>query len=668
MDAKTVPVTSYVPRLALQALSGTAPARFEAAVLFADISGFTRLTETLAEQGAEGLDALTLTLKRCFGSLIDMIRQHGGDVIKFAGDALLVIWSPAELQQSLEELALRACHCALQMQRSWRAVRAQSSASLDLKIGLGAGPIHSLDLPEALKREAVILGPGVQQALAAEAGAKPGDIVLHPDLLRLLAEAGLQTQPLSRGFCKLLEAGQELLPLKVAEPAVPAAATHLLPLSVRARMEAGQASWLAELRQLTVLFVRLAGADQAQPSQSIQEAGTADQLEDLDPDFRKRIERLLGVVTRFEGQLNKLSLDGKGLAALVAFGLPPLFHEDNAVRALRAALELKQSLGELGLEPAIGIASGRVFCGEVGSAWRREYTMIGDAVNTAARLMQVSQADPGGILCDTVTMRQAARQLDFRALAPIRLKGKQEAIEVYAPLGELSAPGSAPMLLAGRSRELQQLLEAIALFQARPRQRLIVLEAEAGLGKTCLLQLLQQLPVVGLGLRLLSDAADPVERMTPYHAWRHLLGELCGLNPAQPVKEQHARLREVFAASPEAGELLPLLNPLLLSEFPETRITALLQGEARAEASCELVTGLLARQHKPLLLILDDAHWLDSASRRLLEHLMSQDLPLLTVVSTRPSQGGTSELQDLDAFLARLRSRAQPLLSLERLD
>ena len=92
----------------------------------------------------------------------------------------------------------------------------------------------------------------------------------------------------------------------------------------------------------------------------------------------------------YEGSLNKLGVDDKGATLVAAFGLPPVAHEDDPVRAVRAALGIQANLRRLGVRYAIGIATGRVFCGSVGSNLRREYTMIGGVVNLAARLMQTA--------------------------------------------------------------------------------------------------------------------------------------------------------------------------------------------------------------------------------------------------------------------------------------
>jgi class 3 adenylate cyclase len=114
-------------------------------------------------------------------------------------------------------------------------------------------------------------------------------------------------------------------------------------------------------------------------------------------------------------------VDDKGVTFIGVMGLPPLAHEDDPTRGLQAALALRACLKKLGLKTAIGVTTGRAYCGSVGSPRRCEYTIMGDVVNMAARLMQ---AAPDSILCDAPTQDAAPEGFAFEKLEPIRVKGK----------------------------------------------------------------------------------------------------------------------------------------------------------------------------------------------------------------------------------------------------
>jgi hypothetical protein len=160
----------------------------------------------------------------------------------------------------------------------------------------------------------------------------------------------------------------------VSAATVQAAGTALrgyVPGAILARLDAGQSAWLSELRHLSVLFLRLPELDDITPA-------TLRQANDL-------VREVQEALYEYEGSVNKLGVDDKGTTMVAAFGLPPVAHEDDPIRAVRAALEIRAHLDQRGVRHAIGIASGRVFCGSVGNELRREYTMIGGVVNLAAR-------------------------------------------------------------------------------------------------------------------------------------------------------------------------------------------------------------------------------------------------------------------------------------------
>lgn len=114
-------------------------------------------------------------------------------------------------------------------------------------------------------------------------------------------------------------------------------------------------------------------------------------------------------VYQYQGTIRQFIVDDKGTVLIAAFGLPPLGHEDDALRAIKASMLMHRQLVIQGISSSIGVTSGDAFCGAVGSEERREYAMVGDIVNLAARLMV--SAD-GGVLCDQST--QEAAKVCFR--------------------------------------------------------------------------------------------------------------------------------------------------------------------------------------------------------------------------------------------------------------
>jgi class 3 adenylate cyclase len=105
-------------------------------------------------------------------------------------------------------------------------------------------------------------------------------------------------------------------------------------------------------------------------------------------------------VYQYEGSINKFLMDDKGSTLIACFGIPPLPHEDDTIRAVFAALSICERLFALGFKASCGITRGEAFCGIVGSKTRREYSVLGDSVNLSARLMQRACTESGGVIVD----------------------------------------------------------------------------------------------------------------------------------------------------------------------------------------------------------------------------------------------------------------------------
>jgi class 3 adenylate cyclase/tetratricopeptide (TPR) repeat protein len=624
-------LSSYVAALAARRLVGRqeplrkpAGEQFAAAVLFADISGFTALTERLARTGPGGVEELTELLNGCFGQLVQLVVDHGGDVVKFAGDALLALW-PAD--EGLSGVTARAASCGLAIQRVLHASELAVGTRLSVRVGIGAGKVSAAHLGGVRGRwEFVVGGPAVTQACGAEQLGRPGDVVLAAEAFDRVRDlcAG-EPVPVGSGGSPGLRVTM-VQPLAAATPLVNAAAAQVagaalrgyVPGAILARLDAGQSAWLSELRHLSVLFLRLPELDDITP-------GMLRQANDL-------VREVQEALYEYEGSVNKLGVDDKGTTMVAAFGLPPVAHEDDPVRAVRAALGIRAQLDRRGVRSAIGIATGRAFCGSVGSSLRREYTMIGGVVNLAARLMQTA---PDDLVCDAATEQVAKGKLAFEGLPPRRVKGWAEPVAVFRP-GGLSRARAPSRSLVGRTRERGQLVERLVALGAG-HGGVLVIEGEAGIGKSRLLdELVEQ--AAGQPVWTLVGAADAIRTTTPYHAWRGVFELLFDLTDISAPGVRRTRVLDRLGGRPDLMRLAPLLGDVLPLDLPQGELIGQLQGQVRADNTRRLLIGALraASEQQPLLIVLEDAHWCDSASWAL-ARLVSQQLSrVLLVLALRP--------------------------------
>ncbi|TAK14545.1 MAG: adenylate/guanylate cyclase domain-containing protein [Anaerolineae bacterium] len=654
---------SYVPDLILKrVLADPAPITspvsesFQAAVLFADISGFTEVTTVLSQRGPAGAETLANLLNNYFGKLIDIILANGGDVVKFAGDALIALW-PVE-GPSLRPAILRAASCGQQVQTALKDFSAEG-VQLSLKIAISAGAISQIHIGGVFSRWEFLLdgAPLVEVGLANDV-ARAGQVILGPSACEAAQDGvhGPNVDFPNGHSGKLLERISATLPLpqptqhpQLSEELAVRLKAYI-PGAINDRLSVGQSGWLAELRRLTVLFINLPGLNAAASLESGQQ-----------------IARLLQTsLYYYEGSINKLNVDDKGVTLVAALGLPPFAHEDDAARGVRAALRIRRELNALGIESYIGITSGLTFCGSVGNDRRREYTMIGDVVNLSARLMglakqQIELKKTHGvpILVDRATYEAAKDQAEFEILPEQHVKGKADKVAVFHPLVERTDTVRAASEMIGRDKERTLLADALQTLQRGQSARTIIIRGEAGIGKS---RLLEDLFRQSKSLKLTSyyGTLDAIDRNSPFHAWREIFRQVFELNvlpelqgTAQRDVHQAQVLKYLERTHPQYLLMAPLLNILLPIDLPDNDLTSAMSAEVRGNNILEIMTDLLAQraEEHPLLLVFDDLQWFDSASWALAGRVSRSIEHLLLVLSSRPiAEEDTPE--ELAALLA----------------
>lgn len=649
------PVTRLILQNPHRKLGGTWQ-RFHAATAFADISGFTHLAEVLASAGVRGAEELTAILSQVFEALITTVESHGGQVVKFGGDALSLVW-PCEKDRLVEAVG-QAARAAFAMQAAMSRFATLSTrhgaVELKMKIGLSAGEVLEMHAGGEFGRwEYVLAGTPMASMSHAENHAQAGQIVADAAAWRLLAEQSAQADELAPGFYLLTHPGHELPPTPLAAPdwhtLDSAAVTHVaavlrsyIPGAISSSLETGYKGMLAELKPMTVCFVGFDGIDF-----------------DRDPEAGLRLVNFMRdaqkMIYHYEGSVNKLAVGDKGNVLLVLFGAPPFFHEDDEVRAVACALALVKVAARHRLEASIGLATGPLFAGPLGAPQRREYTVIGDTVNLAARLMQ--NAGPGQVWVDRSVQSQARRFFEYQDLGEIQVKGKTEPRHVYLALHEKEQDQEELVLsylqssqeLTGRDKELK-IIDSLADQVWHSAGQVLLLSGEAGVGKSRLAADLVRRWMERGGVSYGGDCVSYGQK-TPYLPWRSILSTLAGLSPRLPVPERLARLERLLHRLPipvavtSPGESywldrLPLLADLLGLEAPETSLTSSLSDDLRRDNIFAAIRAIvLAEAHlRPTLILLEDTHWSDELSLELAVNLANElgSHPLWLVLAHRP--------------------------------
>ncbi len=599
---------------------------FQAAALFADVSGFTALAAAMASQGPAATEELTQHLNRCFGEALRLVRIFGGEVEKFAGDGLLAVFR-VEAQgpggeEGLREATRRAAACARAITRRLDG-RQAGEVALGVHVGVGAGTLSALHVAwNAQARAFVLLGEPFAQISWATARAGKGEVCLSPQAQALVGDPAEGDDEAPPGLQRAVYA------------CPPAAIAPYLNQALRERLAVvGDANWIAELRRTTVLFLRLGDV----PVDPLAEA----------PRLAALARTIGEQAARYDGLLHDLLADDKGLIAIVAFGVHQA-REDDAERGLRAALDLHAALSAIDRPPSIGVATGRVYCGVVGDGSRCELAVVGEAMNLASRLMGAADS---GVLCCTTTATDLRARFVFEQAEARDPKNQALRLPAARPVGpRRAAPRGAsgePWALVGRAQPWAALMEAVIHHQGRPAFRALVVQGEAGIGKSSLVNGVFDVASTR-GLRTLRMAGNAIDQVAPYQACAAMVADLLGVDPAMATPQQAARITERLAPLPEVAHLAPLLGAVLPAAPAETPALRAMDAQARAESIRELLLALVTRTAAdgPALLLVEDAHWLDSASWALLEGLVHRRLPLLLLVSTRPLEAAARTAMD----------------------
>ena len=481
---------TYVPSVLLQYMSKNPNPpkkphiqQFPAAILFLDISGFTSLNERLAQLGPAGPELVSKHINSYFASLIKAVSEHGGDVLKFAGDALICMWSgsmnnhssnsssasipsistqyshssfssiqysqsiddftvqndeqraggaaaaaaPMMVMDDLTWLTLRAIQCGFDIQTRLDKYDSNEGFSLTLHIGVGSGELLSLWAGSEGSYEYLVSGEPLAQLRTAVDNSQTGEVVISAECWNLV-----------QSYCKGEPRGNDFWVSEITNqvpitrtktikgwprPDAEAALRCFIPMAVQVSLDSQQLQgWGNELRCATILFVKL----------------NTDIPNDDKEIYLSTINKVLcsmqQAIFKYEGMVRQFLADDKGTVLIAAFGLPPFCHIEDPLRGINAALEIYQNLKNFNMDCSIGITTGQVYCGSVGCPVRQEYAMVGDVVNLSARLMIAAFKQKVNILCDQPTYESSNNEISFKKLDPIMVKGKKNPIPIYLPL------------------------------------------------------------------------------------------------------------------------------------------------------------------------------------------------------------------------------------------
>lgn len=639
---------TYIPQDRLRALAcgQTLPDRTAGSALFADISGFTALTESLRDAlgSRQGAEELTKHLGIVYSALIAEVEKYDGSVISFAGDAVTCWFDGGEA-------AMSAVTCAFDMQSAMLAFSAFAlpngkTTALSLKVCVATGHARRFVVgdPEISYIDA-LAGATVARTATGEHLASKGEILVDEATAKALGEClsthewrtaeGGETFAVARALSRRAQItnGPNLPSLE------PARLKAWIDNAVYEREKSGQGSFLTEFRPGAVLFINFAGIDY-----------DADEAQTRLDSFVTHLQK---TAARYGGTVLQLAIGDKGSYAYVNFGALSA-HEDDPRRAVKTALDLRQGTD---LPLRMGIAQGVMRVGAYGGVTRRTYGALGDEVNLAARLMTTANA--GEILVSGPVHKAVEGRFSAEPRPPLPMKGKAEPLPVFVVTGErkhrairLQEPTYA-LPMVGRVQELELINSKLDLA-AHGKGQVIGIVAEAGMGKSRLaaeiIRSARRKGFVGYGGAGQSDAIH-----TPYQAWKSVWQAFFEIDPEHPLRKQMRLLEgEIEDRAPTRVDAMPLLNVVLDLQVPENNFTEHLEPKIRQSALHALLEDCLkaAAKDAPILIVIEDLHWVDALSHELVEQLANALMghAVVFVLAYRPSQWRIAQAARLETL------------------
>ena len=617
-------------------------------LMFCDISGFTAMSEVLTRLGKEGAELMAGVLNRFFETMLAIADGWGGTQMKFGGDAMLLLFSD-------EGHAQRAAAAGLDMQSAMaqfrRVMAGGDTYRLRMRIAIHSGRFFgaSVGQPDGVLHY-LLVGPDVNRTAEIEGAGEPGQVVVSAEAVALLGSA-CRLSPGNDGAWWVRRLEPPPRPARQASSLhPPVLQRYLLPPLAGPLMEGRHPGFSGEHRRVTAVFINLLGV-----SPLLETKGEAQALAQMD----EYVRVLLRTLERYGGFLAGSDLAQEGDKLICLFGAPLSLEREEA-SALRTVIEFDQELARLGLDlrHRIGVSSGSVFAGEIGSSRRREYTVIGDSVNLAARLM--AAAKPGEILVSKPTVERAASGFQVQRLRPLRLKGKAAPVPVFrlrvreerALLPEEVQAQATPLF--GREEELAALLGLAHQVKATGHGCWAWVWGEPGIGKSRLTsEVLARLRAEGWP-EVVASCQMHTSRTT-FAAWRSPLRNLIGIRSDDGQEAAWEKLRSaVEKAREDLAPFASLLGELVSLPVDEDPSVASLDAKERRRLLTSLVVELLdaAARQRPLFLLFEDAHWADAPSLELLAAVLARPESALLAIVTSRQQTPPSEMAGTAAVLA----------------
>lgn len=646
---------------------------FDAYAMFVDLSGFTKLTETLMKQGSEGAERLSAILNHIFEPMVELVYKRGGFIPYFAGDAFTAVFPQDTSGISTPDFVITAEE---QLELLQQARTNFPEFHVGIKIGLSAGLVEWGIIGKSFQTF-YFRGAAIDGSAQSQTKAKENQIIADESLRKLLPE--------SYPFLQLPNTSYYLLSGNVPGDSSQIASTTFVPLeSPKELLEKFVSKSVidfnqrGEFRTVIPIFISFEGV---QDHVSLS-------------DF---VGIVLERINQFAGYFKEVDFGDKGGVLLGFFGAP-VSYENNMERALEfvAAIQsdLEPFVEDERLKYRIGMTSGIAYSGIIGGKERSQYAAVGNRVNLAARLMIA--ADWGEVLVDSEI--QKSRHFKFKHKEDTSYKGIEEVISTYKLIGKMAEQRHVfDGAMVGREGELIQLEDyASATFEKNSAQ-VAYIYGEAGIGKSRLSYEVRNYLQKRQKINWFTCQADQILQK-PFNPFIYFLKNYFEQSPENTTKDNFDSFERRYLWLKQDAEKIdhpdaeiiqrelertkPVLAALTGLKMPNS-LWDNLDAKGRYRNTIAALTNLFITEAliQPIVIELEDGHWYDDNSKEFLEAFVwkIKEYPVLLLVTSRYEDDGTKplvfkkeslesyEIPSLEIDLNILKPKALRLFAEERL-
>lgn len=569
---------------------------FEGAVLFADVAGFTPLTEALMVLGKEGSEELTRILNNYFSEMLKIVDEYDGDILRFAGDAITILFE--------EDTGETALSCALEMlekMKDFSAIKTRAGEfKLEMKIGCSKGKTQIGIINDSKEIDYYALGQPLDASAEAEHHSKKGEIVAAKNVF---TPDYLSKREISDGF-EIISGSYHRKHVKAKKQFQSSLNKFLSQYLPKHIIELSDPTTMGEHRGTTVVFLSFSlskGSDEETHKEISQ--------------FYLKLKKIVG---KYGGFINKLDFGDKGSKALLLFGTPHSL-EKREITATRCALEIVESMDK-NHQIKMGITSSHLFSGPLGSFNRREFTVMGDGINLSARLMGYAKStdlseenhNKAKIITDENTYKAAKDEIEFIERGKISVKGKSGLIPIFEPIKIKEEKSEKTKTLYGFEGIQKELVEWIKSEERSP----LLITSEIGGGKSSLSEWLYNQTILR-EYKSIKIELHPFSKELFFSLFSRIIKKLFEIKKEEDLSALAQKLPD------KLRDFTDLLNPYLGYKEKENPSLKNLTPKDKRDIAFSIFLSLLNNVEKTIIIV-DNLSYADETSLQFLSQYLTQ--------------------------------------------